>query len=282
MIFDCKQVLGTTGFTDQCSRGISIITSLWKAGNAAFFDELGSPAFSNMTGGLALCTGHANGAGLVNRNDTLVDTCSIATKIPPYEAADLKIGSPVMSLDVADTTRRGAATARAATCSIKSGTGDSGAPTLLVDQINERVQAADVPDRELTIRFIVMSRYGDFLCGLVSFGDMVFWLQAYARMSIHALYIGGHRSLHTFAAVWAGVVRSITVLVGGSSANMVVQLAAASARWFSLSFRTGTDALAVVPTAATAIQVKSSISPIRTALTYAESNRMQPRRGVTP
>ncbi|WP_051969319.1 isocitrate lyase/PEP mutase family protein [Kitasatospora azatica] len=254
--------------------GAFVIPNAWDAGTARLLTGLGFPALASTSAGLAFALGRADGANLVDREQTLANARSIvaATHLPV--SADLESGFGPAPEDVAETIRAAAA-AGLAGGSIEDATGDAAAPIHSFEAAVERVRAAVEAARGLDVPFTVTARAENYLYGREDLADTIRRLQAYELVGADVLFAPGLPDAESIRAVCAAVSAPVNVLAAGAAQQLTVpQLTDLGVRRISLGSGLSRIALAATVHAARDIQHTGTFAALADALPYPTTNAL--------
>ncbi|MFI9269513.1 isocitrate lyase/phosphoenolpyruvate mutase family protein [Kitasatospora sp. NPDC052896] len=257
--------------------GAFVIPNPWDAGTAKLLTGLDYHALATTSAGLAFALGRADGANLVDRDETLANARAIvgATHLPV--AADLESGFGPTPADVA-TTIRLAAEAGLVGGSVEDATGEGDRPVHDFKEAVERVAAAVEAARGLDFPFTVTARAENFLYGRPDLDDTIRRLQAFEEAGADVLYAPGLPDAAAIRAVCESVGRPVNVLAGGAGPRLsVAELSDLGVRRISLGSAFPRAALATVLRAAREIQQDGTFGFAADALPYAEANRLMRR-----
>lgn len=258
-----------------------VIPNPWDAGTARLLTQMGFPALTTTSGGLALALGRADGANQVTREETLANIRAIASATHLPVAADLESGFGPDPEDVAETIRL-AAEAGAVGGSIEDATGDPSRPIAGLDEAVRRVEAAVAAARALPFRFTLTARAENFLYGRPDLDDTITRLKAYEAAGADVLYAPGLPDLDAIRTVCSAVGRPVNVLAGSSDGVTVAQLAAAGARRISVGSALARAAFSAAVAAIREIAEHGTFGFSRGMLTYAEMNALWSDRTPGP
>jgi 2-methylisocitrate lyase-like PEP mutase family enzyme len=250
-----------------------VIPNPWDAGTARLFTAVGFPALATTSAGLAFGLGHADGANLVSRDETLANIRAIAAATHLPVSADLESGFGPTPEDVAETIRLAAA-AGAVGGSIEDATGDPAAPILPLDEAVRRVRAAVAAARSLPFPFTLTARAENFLYGRPDLDDTIARLRAYEQAGADVLYAPGLPGLDAIGAVCGSVGKPVNALAGGSAAITVAQLGGAGVRRVSLGSSLARVALSATLQAAEELVQAGTFGFAAGTRPYAEINRL--------
>lgn len=258
-----------------------VIPNPWDAGTARLLTQMGFPALTTTSGGLALALGRADGANQVTREETLANIRAIASATHLPVAADLESGFGPDPEDMAETIRL-AAEAGAVGGSIEDATGDPSRPIAGLDEAVRRVEAAVAAARALPFRFTLTARAENFLYGRPDLDDTITRLKAYEAAGADVLYAPGLPDLDAIRTVCSAVGRPVNVLAGSSDGVTVAQLAAAGARRISVGSALARAAFSAAVAAIREIAEHGTFGFSRGMLTYAEMNALWSDRTPGP
>ncbi len=246
----------------------------WDAATGRILTQAGFAALATTSAGLAFTLGRRDGAGLVSRDETLLNVWSIvaATHLPV--SGDLESGFARSPEDV-QTTILLAAQAGLVGGSIEDATADPGAPIHPFDVAVERVTAAVEVARALPFPFILTARSENFLYGNRDLADTIRRLQAFEAAGADVLYAPGLPDLDAVRSVCASVGKPVNVLAGGAGPMLSVdELSACGVRRISLGSALPRAALTTVLCAARTVHDKGTFEFARDAVPYREANAL--------
>jgi 2-methylisocitrate lyase-like PEP mutase family enzyme len=212
--------------------GCFVIPNPWDAGSARLLAGLGFAALATTSAGLAFALARPDGAGRVDRAETLENARAIvdATDLPV--SADLEDGFGPKPEDAAETIRQAAAVGLVGG-SIEDSTRDGESPVYEIAQAADRVRAAAEAARALPFPFMLVGRAENYLHGRPDLGDTIRRLQAYQEAGADLLYAPGLRTRDEVAELVRSVDRPVNVLMGPGGAT-VPELAALGVRRVSV------------------------------------------------
>ncbi|MFE1077856.1 oxaloacetate decarboxylase [Nocardiopsis alba] len=214
--------------------GAFVLANAWDAGSARLLAEAGFVALGTTSAGLAHSLGRADGAGLVDRGETLGNAKAIAVATDLPVSVDLESGFGEEPAEVARTITLTGATG-AVGGSVEDTTGDPAAPIRPLAEAVERVEAAVEAARRLPFRFTLTARAENFLYGRPDLEDTIARLREFERAGADVLYAPGLPDTEAIRRVCASVEAPVNVLAAGAAArSTVAELGALGARRVSL------------------------------------------------
>jgi 2-methylisocitrate lyase-like PEP mutase family enzyme len=215
-------------FRDLHASGCFVLPNAWDAGSARFLASLGFAALASTSSGSAWAHGRPDGGQ--DRDAVLEQLRELvaATDLPVN--ADFENGYGATPEEVGANVALAASTGVAG-LSIEDATGDDGDPLFPLAEAVERLRAAREADPDL----LLVGRAEGFLWGRPDLDDVVARLQAYAEAGADCLYAPGVSESEQIATLVRAVApHPVNVLVGGSSALTVADLAALGVRRVSV------------------------------------------------
>lgn len=215
-------------FRSLHERGCFVLPNAWDRGSARFLAALGFTAIASTSSGHAWSRGRPDGG--VDRDGVLAHLADLvaATDLPVN--ADFENGHGGTPDEVAASVRLAGDTGVAG-LSIEDSTGDAADPLFDLSEAVERLQAA----RESAPDVVLVGRAEGFLWGRPDLDDVLARLRAYAGAGADCLYAPGITTPDQITAVVAAVAPTpVNVLVGGTSALTVADLAALGVRRVSV------------------------------------------------
>ncbi|REK87837.1 isocitrate lyase/phosphoenolpyruvate mutase family protein [Streptomyces inhibens] len=264
-------------FAELHRTGTFVVPNPWDAGTARILSGYGFSALATTSAGLAFSMGHADGAQLVGRDETLANARSIveATHLPV--TADLESGYGSSPEDVAETIRR-AAEAGLVGASIEDSTGEAGEPGEEIRDVAEavdRIAAAVEAARAQPFPFTLTARADNFFHGRPDLHDTIRRLQAFAEAGADVLYAPALPSIEAVKAVCSSLDKPVNVLAAGPLLQRsVAELGALGVRRISLGSALPRAALTTVLDAAAELAGPGTFGFAKSALGYAESNAL--------
>jgi 2-methylisocitrate lyase-like PEP mutase family enzyme len=191
--------------------GAFIIPNPWDVGTARLLAHLGFEALATTSMGYAFSVGQRDGT--LSRQQTLdyAKAIGAATDLPV--SADLENGFGDSPESVAETIRLAAATGIVGG-SIEDATGRPDDPIYALEHAVERIEAAVVAVRALSIPFTLTARAENYLHGRPNLGDTIQRLQAFEKAGADVLYAPGLARKEDIAAVVGSVDRPVNVVMG--------------------------------------------------------------------
>ena len=259
--------------------GAFVIPNPWDAGTARILERLGFEALTTTSAGLAFVLGRRDGAGEVNRDETLANARAIADATDLPVAADLENGFGHTPEAAAETIRLAGEVAGLVGGSIEDSSGDPQRPIYDFQHAVERVTAAATAARALPFPFVLVGRAENFLHGRPDLDDTIRRLQAFEAAGADALFAPGLTRAEDIRTVCASVRKPVNVVMGLKSASFsVAELAALGVRRISLGSALSRAALGAFVRAASEIQERGTFRFAEDALPYAEANDLVVRR----
>lgn len=253
--------------------GAFVIPNPWDAGTARLLTQFGFEALTTTSAGLAFSLGRADGAGLVTRDETLVNAKAIvdATHLPV--AADLENGFGDAPEVVAETIRLAGELAGLVGGSIEDASGDPSHPIYDFQHAVERVAAAAEAARALPFPFVMVGRAENFLHGRTDLDDTIRRLQAFELVGADALFAPGLTRAEDIRTVCASVRRPVNAIMGLKGAAFTVsELASLGVRRVSVGSALTRAALGAFERGAREILTHGTFRFADDAMPYAELN----------
>jgi len=208
--------------------GCFVMPNPWDVGSARFLQSLGFKALATTSSGFAWSQGQPDGSTSRERVLEHLREMVAATDLPLN--ADFESGYAHDAAGVAESVRLAIGTGVAG-LSIEDSTGDAADPLFDLSEAVERLQAA----RESAPDVVLVGRAEGFLWGRPDLDDVLARLRAYAGAGADCLYAPGITTPDQITAVVAAVAPTpVNVLVGGTSALTVADLAALGVRRVSV------------------------------------------------
>jgi 2-methylisocitrate lyase-like PEP mutase family enzyme len=255
-----------------------VIPNPWDAGSARLLTGLGFSALATTSAGLAHSLGRADGASLIDRDETVRNAGAIVAATDLPVSADLEDCYAGQAGGIAETIRLAAA-AGLVGGSIEDATGDQSAPILAFEVAVERVAVAVEAARSLPFPFTLTARAENFLYGVRDLKDTIRRLQAFEEAGADVLYAPLLPDLDAIRTVCAEVSRPVNVLAGPSS--RADELAACGVHRISLGSGLARAALGAMLRAAREIRESGTFTYATEALPLAEANSLM-RLGDRP
>jgi len=255
--------------------GAFVIPNPWDAGTAKILTQIGFPALTTTSAGLAFALGRRDGAGLVTREETFANARQIvdATHLPV--AADLENGFGDAPEAAAETIRLAAESAGLVGASIEDATGDPARPIYDFNHAVERVAAAAQAARALPFPFVLVARAENFLHGRQDLDDTIRRLQAFEAAGADALYAPGLTRADDIRRVCESVRAPVNMVMGLKDAPFTVEeLASFGVRRISVGSALSRAALGAFMRAAREIQERGTFTFADDAAPYPQLNAM--------
>jgi len=255
--------------------GAFVIPNPWDAGTAKILTQIGFPALTTTSAGLAFALGRRDGAGLVTREETFANARQIvdATHLPV--AADLENGFGDAPEAAAETIRLAAESAGLVGASIEDATGDPARPIYDFNHAVERIAAAAQAARALPFPFVLVARAENFLHGRQDLDDTIRRLQAFEAAGADALYAPGLTRADDIRTVCESVRAPVNMVMGLKDAPFTVEeLASFGVRRISVGSALSRAALGAFMRAAREIRERGTFTFADDAAPYPQLNAM--------
>ncbi|CAN5607085.1 isocitrate lyase/phosphoenolpyruvate mutase family protein [soil metagenome] len=250
-----------------------VIPNPWDAGTARILASMGFKALTTTSAGLAFTLGRKDGAGLVTRDEALINARAIVDACDLPVAADLENGYDDRPEGVAETIRLAGEVAGLVGASIEDATGDPQRPIYDFNHAVERFAAAAEAARALAFPFILVGRAENFLHNRPDLDDTIRRLQAFEAAGAGALYAPGLSKAEEIQAVCAAVSKPVNVVMGLKNASFsVTQLAALGVRRISVGSALSRAALGAFVRAAQEMKEQETFTFADRAIAYPELN----------
>jgi 2-methylisocitrate lyase-like PEP mutase family enzyme len=212
--------------------GCFVLPNPWDAGSARYLASLGFEAIATTSSGFAWATGRADNHVtrdlILGHLRAMVD----ATDLPVN--ADFESGFGANPEAVAQSVGLAIETGVAG-LSIEDSTGDASSPLFPIDVAVARLEAARSAIDERGGDTMLIGRAENFFVGVPDLDDTLARLEAYAAAGADCLYAPGIQSREHIEAVVAAVApKPVNVLIGGTSAFTLDDLAALGVRRVSV------------------------------------------------
>jgi 2-methylisocitrate lyase-like PEP mutase family enzyme len=258
--------------------GAFVIPNPWDAGTARILEALGFEALTTTSAGLAFTLGRPDGAGLISREETLVNAKLIADATSLPVAVDLENGFGDAPEICAETIRL-AAEAGLVGGSIEDATGDPEHPIYDFAHAVERIAAAVETARALESPFVLVGRAENFGHGRPDLDDTIRRIQAYAAAGADVVYAPGITRPDDIRTVCASVSKPVNVVMGLVSASgaptlTVAELAALGVKRISVGSAMSRAALGAFIRAAKEVRDRGTFVFAKDAIPYAEANAL--------
>ena len=255
--------------------GIFVIPNPWDAGSARILAHLGFEALATTSAGLAFSLGKPDGHGVVTRDENLANARVVvdATSLPV--SGDLENGYGDDPDTCAGTIRQAAA-AGLVGGSIEDATGDPADPIYPFELAVQRVKAAVKAARTLSFPFTLTARAENLIYGRPDLPDTIRRLVAFAEAGADVLFAPGLTTAEEISAVVRAVApKPVNVLMGLSKGDLTLaDLAALGVRRVSLGSSPARAAYGSFLRAAEEVKEKGSFTFAKTAVPYAEFNKL--------
>jgi 2-methylisocitrate lyase-like PEP mutase family enzyme len=258
--------------------GAFVIPNPWDAGTAKILTQMGFPALTTTSAGLAFALGRRDGAELITRDETLANAKAIADATHLPVAADLENGFGHAPEAAAETIRLAAEVAGLVGASIEDATGNPERPIYDFNHAVERIAAAAQAARALPFPFVLVARAENFLHGRADLDDTIRRLQAFEAAGAGALYAPGLTRADDIRTVCQSVSKPVNMVMGLKNAAFSVdELAALGVRRISVGSALSRAALGAFMRAASEIRERGTFTFANDAAPYAELNDMMAR-----
>ena len=258
--------------------GAFVIPNPWDAGTAKILTQMGFPALTTTSAGLAFALGRRDGAELITRDETLANAKAIADATHLPVAADLENGFGHAPEAAAETIRLAAEVAGLVGASIEDATGNPERPIYDFNHAVERIAAAAQAARALPFPFVLVARAENFLHGRADLDDTIRRLQAFEAAGAGALYAPGLTRAEDIRTVCQSVSKPVNMVMGlKNAACSVDELAALGVRRISVGSALSRAALGAFMRAASEIRERGTFTFANDAAPYAELNDMMAR-----
>ena len=258
--------------------GAFVIPNPWDAGTAKILTQMGFPALTTTSAGLAFALGRRDGAELITRDETLANAKAIADATHLPVAADLENGFGPAPETAAETIRLAAEVAGLVGASIEDATGNRERPIYDFNHAVERIAAAAQAARALPFPFVLVARAENFLHGRPDLDDTIRRLQAFEAAGAGALYAPGLTRAEDIRTVCQSVSKPVNMVIGLKNASFSVEeLAALGVRRISVGSALSRAALGAFIRAASEIRERGTFTFANDAAPYAELNDMMTR-----
>lgn len=258
--------------------GAFVIPNPWDAGTAKILTQMGFPALTTTSAGLAFALGRRDGAELITRDETLANAKAIADATHLPVAADLENGFGHAPEAAAETIRLAAEVAGLVGASIEDATGNPERPIYDFNHAVERIAAAAQAARALPFAFVLVARAENFLHGRPDLDDTIRRLQAFEAVGAGALYAPGLTRAEDIRAVCQSVRKPVNMVMGLKNASFSVEeLAALGVRRISVGSALSRAALGAFMRAASEIRERGTFTFANDAASYTEVNDMMAR-----
>jgi len=258
--------------------GAFVIPNPWDAGTAKILTQMGFPALTTTSAGLAFALGRRDGAELITRDETLANAKAIADATHLPVAADLENGFGHAPEAAAETIRLAAEVAGLVGASIEDATGNPERPIYDFNHAVERIAAAAQAARALPFPFVLVARAENFLHGRADLDDTIRRLQAFEAAGAGALYAPGLTRAEDIRTVCQSVSKPVNMVMGLKNAAFSVdELAALGVRRISVGSALSRAALGAFMRAASEIRERGTFTFANDAAPYAELNDMMAR-----
>lgn len=250
--------------------GAFVVPNPWDAGTAKLLASYGFPALATTSAGFAYSLGRPDGAGLVSREEMLINAADIvrATTLPV--AADLENGFGHAPEDCA-VTILGASAAGLVGGSIEDATGHADAPIYELDAAVARIRAAAEAARGLPHDFVLTARAENFLHGRPDFDDTLRRLVAFAEAGADCLYAPGISDPERIGAIVRAVApKPVNVLVSGKSGLSASDYAALGVKRISLGSALVRVCIGALLRAAEEITTHGTFTALHGAVSYGD------------
>lgn len=255
--------------------GIFVIPNPWDAGSARILAHLGFEALATTSAGLAFSLGKPDGHGVVTRDENLANARVVvdATSLPV--SGDLENGYGDDPDTCAGTIRQAAA-AGLVGGSIEDATGDPADPIYPFELAVQRVKAAVKAARTLSFPFTLTARAENLIYGRPDLPDTIRRLVAFAEAGADVLFAPGLTTAEEISTVVRAVApKPVNVLMGLSKGDLTLaDLAALGVRRVSLGSSPARAAYGSFLRAAEEVKEKGSFTFAKTAVPYAEFNKL--------
>ena len=254
--------------------GAFVIPNPWDAGTARLLTHMGFAALTTTSAGLAHGLGRPDGAGMVSRDETLVNARAVANATHLPVAADLENGFGHSPEVVAETIRL-AGEVGLVGGSIEDATGDPAKPIYALDHAVERVAAAAEAARRFAFPFVLVGRAENYLHGRPDLDDTIRRLRAFERAGADVLYAPGLTRADDIRTLCASVTKPVNVVAGLVGVPFTVsELAALGVRRISLGSALSRVALGAFARAAQEILTRGTFQFVDGAIPYGELNSL--------
>ena len=243
--------------------GAFVIPNPWDAGTAKILASLGFEALATTSLGLSNTLGRPDGAGIVTRDEVLVNCRAIASATGLPVNADLENGYADEPKAAAEMILL-AAEAGVVGGSIEDATGDPGKPIYDFELAVERVHAAVEVARALPFPFMLTARAENLLHGRNDLDDTLRRLQAFEKVGADVLYAPGVRDIPAIRAVTSAVTKPVNVVMSAADPSLTVaQLAEAGVKRISVGGALNRLALAAFVKGAKEMQEQGGFTWVR-------------------
>lgn len=258
--------------------GAFVIPNPWDAGTAKILTQMGFPALTTTSAGLAFALGRRDGAELITRDETLANAKAIADATHLPVAADLENGFGHAPEVAAETIRLAAQVAGLVGASIEDATGNPERPIYDFNHAVERIAAAAEAARALPFPFVLVARAENFLHGRPDLDETIRRLQAFEAAGADALYAPGLTQAEDIRTVCRSVNKPVNVVMGLKNASFSVEeLSALGVRRISVGSALSRAALGAFIRAANEIRERGTFAFAADAAPYAQLNDMMAR-----
>lgn len=250
--------------------GAFVIPNPWDAGTARILEQLGFPALTTTSAGLAFTLGRRDAR--VSRDEALANARAIveATSLPV--AADLENGYGPSPEAAAETIRLAGGVGLVGG-SIEDSSGDPKQPIYDFAHAVERITAAVEAARSLPFPFMLVARAENFLHGRPRLDDTIRRLQAFESAGADVLFAPGLTRAEDIRRVCSAVSKPVNVIMGLQGAVFsVAELAEMGVRRISVGSSLARAALGAFLRAAREIREQGTFRFAEQALPFAEAN----------
>ena len=212
--------------------GCFVIPNPWDAGSARYLANLGFKALATTSSGFAWSHGRPDGAMPLEAVLGYLRSIVAATDLPVN--ADFESGYAETPEGVAHNVRLACATGISG-LSIEDSTSKPDAPLMEIPRAVERLHAAREAIAASGQNVMLIGRAENFFVGRPDIDDTLARLRAYTEAGADCLYAPGIQTREQIAAVVSACApKPVNVLVGGTSAFSVADLAALGVRRISV------------------------------------------------
>ncbi|OJU88603.1 MAG: 2-methylisocitrate lyase [Burkholderiales bacterium 66-5] len=212
--------------------GCFAIPNPWNAGSARYLASLGFKALATTSSGFAWSQAAPDNAMQLDAVLGYLRTIVAATDLPVN--ADFESGFADTPEGVAANVRLACATGVSG-LSMEDSTGNPDAPLMEIPRAVERLRAARAAIDASGQNVMLIGRAENFFVGRPDIADAIARLRAYAEAGADCLYAPGIHTREQIAAVVAACApKPVNVLIGGTSAFTMADMAALGVRRVSV------------------------------------------------
>jgi 2-methylisocitrate lyase-like PEP mutase family enzyme len=255
--------------------GAFVIPNPWDPGTTRILEQLGFPALTTTSAGLAFTLGRRDGR--VSRDEALANARAIveATSLPV--AADLENGYGPAPETAAETIRLAGGVGLVGG-SIEDSSGDPKQPIYDFQHAVERITAAAEAARSFPFPFMLVARAENFLHGRPDLDDTIRRLQAFEAAGADVLFAPGLTRAEDIRRVCSAVSQPVNVIMGlQGAAFSVAELAEMGVRRISVGSALYRAALGAFFRAAREIREPGTFTFAKEAIPFAQVSELMSR-----